>query len=353
MESPDPVVSVVMAVYNERPYLEGAVRSILHQTFEDFEFIIVDDGSTDGSGEVLERFAETDDRIRLTHQENQGISRSRNRGLSMAKGRYIAVMDGDDVSKPRRLGRQVQFLRTHPEVGVVGTKIKYIDADGQVTGEWPLPTDPDVTSWKLLFNACLCHPSVMVRRSLLEELGGYAEWMPVGLDYELWTRAVQVSRLANLPETLLKLRRHEGAVTVSRRTEQIRLCGRAAVSLHRALLGSEAEAQKTAFLVWMETKGIDRAVEETGVRDFAALHEYVRALYKAWTRQLRSDGSNVRVRQHALVKLDALAEQVAEQEGWARGAVHKLRARGMAPGREIVPWGLRAIRRRIAQSPIR
>ena len=217
-----------------------------------------------------------------------------------------------------------------------------------MTGEGPLPTDPDVISWKLLFNACLCHPSVMVRRSLLEELGSYAEWMPVGLDYELWTRAVQVSRLANLPETLLKLRRHEGAVTVSRRTEQIRLCGRAAASLHHALLGPEAEAQKSAFLVWMETKGIDRAAEETGVRDFAALHEYVRALHEACTRQLCSDGSNVRVRQHALVKLDALAEQVADQEGWAQGAVHKLRARGMAPGREIVPWGLQAIRRRIA-----
>jgi hypothetical protein len=193
----------------------------------------------------------------------------------------------------------------------------------------------------------------MARRTLLEELGGYAEWARYIEDYELWTRAARQSRLANMSDTLLKLRRHDGSVTVSKRKEQIRMSGRVAVNFHQMLLGPKANQQLSEFLVWMEAEGIDRAVEETGVRDLSAVHRYMQVLYEACTRQLCSEGPNVQVRQHALVKLDALADRIAEREGWMERMRHKARARGMAPGQEIVPWGLQAIRRRIAQSPIR
>lgn len=337
-----------MAVYNERPHLEEAVQSILAQTFGDFEFIIVNDGSTDGTGNVLERLAGRDDRIRLVHQENRGVCRSRNRALSMANGRFMAIMDGDDVSDSRRLERQVQFLRTRPEIGLVGTKIKYIDADGQVTGRGHRPTEPDVMAWKLLFNTCICHPSVMARRTLFEELGGYCEWAPVGQDYELFTRAVQVSELATVPDRLFKLRRHSGSVTVSKRKEQVRIAGKAAANLHRALLGSRADEQRSAFLVWMETEGIERALEETSIQDLDTIHGYVRALYRAYVRRLRSDGINVRVRGAALAKLDIIAEQIAGCKGRARGLLQKVRARCMPPANEILPWVVQAMRRRVA-----
>ena len=342
-----PVVSVVMAVYNEQPYLEEAVQSILGQTFEDFEFIIVNDGSTDGSKDVLERFAERDDRIRLIHQENRGLIPSLNRGLSMAKGRYVARMDGDDVSHARRLERQVQLLNAHPEVGVVGTKIEYIDVEGRVTGHWPLPTNPEVIAGRLLFNNCLCHPSIVARRTLLRELGGYAEWAKYAEDYELWTRAVKTSRIKNVCETLLKLRRHEGSVTVSKRVEQIRMCGQVAFKLHQDLLGSAANQQHSKFLVWMETKGIEKAVEETGVQDFVAVHEYLRVLYRAYAHQLRWEESNVRVRQLTLPKLDAIAERITEQRGWEQKVFYKVRARCMYPVGEVFPWIVRAVRQRI------
>lgn len=347
MESP--IISVVMAVYNERPYLEAAVQSILDQTFTDFEFIIVNDGSTDGTKEALERFADQDDRIRLLHQENRGLIVSLNRGLSAARGSLIARMDGDDISHPERFERQVEFLRTHPKIGGVGTRVDYIDRDGQVTGgKWPSSIDPDVITWNLLFGACLCHPTVMVRRTLLNELRGYAEWARFAEDYELWTRAVQRSQLANLPDTFLRRRRHEGSVTVARRTEQVCTCEEVATKFHQALLGRQVENRRAAFVVWMAAEGIDRAVEETGVQDFAAMHKYVRTLYGACARQLLSDGSNVRVRQQALPKLDAIAERIAEREGWRAGLRHKVWARCMAPRRETLPWAIQALRRRIA-----
>ena len=114
-----PKVSVVMSVYNAEPYLEAAIDSILNQTFRDFEFVIVDDGSTDGSTEILEKYAKGDSRIRLVHNAfNKGLIRSLNRGVKLAKGEYIARQDGDDVSLPQRLASQVQFLDEHPEIGV-------------------------------------------------------------------------------------------------------------------------------------------------------------------------------------------------------------------------------------------
>jgi glycosyltransferase involved in cell wall biosynthesis len=108
-----------MAVYNERPYLGEAVQSVIDQTFTDFEFIITNDGSTDGSKEVLERFEQSDDRICLVHRKNRGLIASLNRGLDMARGKYVARMDGDDISRPERFERQVSFLERNPEIGIL------------------------------------------------------------------------------------------------------------------------------------------------------------------------------------------------------------------------------------------
>ena len=347
---PEPPVSVVMSACNERLYVEEAVQSILRQSFGDFEFIIINDGSTDGTGKVLERLAESDDRIRLVHQENQGISLARNRGLSMASGQYVAVMDGDDISDPRRFERQVQFLRSHSKIGGVGTRIEFVDAEGETMGEWAVPTDPDAIAWELLFNSALGHPAVMLRRALLEKIGGYAEWIPSAEDYELWTRLIQVSQLANLPDTLHKLRRHEGSITVSKREGQIRAIGSAATNFHRALLNSRADEQKSKFLVWMEMKGIERAVKETGVQDFSGVHDYLLALHRACIHQLCSEEINIRRLRDSLLRLNRISEKIADRKGWAKGMFYKARACFMAPAREILPWGIRAIQGRIERA---
>lgn len=352
MTSTDPPVSVLMPVYNGRPYLERAVRSVLDQTFENFEFIIINDGSTDGSREVLERFAANDDRIRLVHHENQGPAASLNRGLDLARGRYIARMDADDVTHPERFERQLCFLESNPEIEVVGTQIESIDADGTPSGKlsgWFLPTDPDMVAWSLLFHSCLCDPSILARHSLFRELNGYAEWVGhSGGDYELWTRAVLKSRLVNLPEKLHQYRQHGDSITRTKRSGQLRTSCKAVGALHRALLGPSVDERISHFLLWMEEKNLDTAVEETGLDAYSAVHRHLRALYEAHARRLSgTDGPNIQVRRRALHKLDLLARKIAEERGWAPEALYKVRARLMRPVSEVPPWVLKAVRRRI------
>jgi hypothetical protein len=127
----NPTVSVVMSVFNGEPYLHEALESILNQTFRDFEFIIINDGSTDGSATVLESYRKSDSRLRVYHQENRGVGESLNRGCGLAQGKYIARMDADDIATSGRLMRQVEFMEGHPEVDVVGGAVEFIDATGK------------------------------------------------------------------------------------------------------------------------------------------------------------------------------------------------------------------------------
>jgi hypothetical protein len=332
------LVSVVMAVYNERPRLMESIQSILNQTFSDFEFIIINDGSTDGSKEMLEQFADQDDRIRLFHQKNRGLTPSLNRGLSEAQGAYVARMDGDDVSRPNRLEKQVRFLDSNPGIGIVGSWVDQMDADGESNGEWHLPTDPDLIAWELLFHNCLCHPSVMMRHSLLEELGGYANWAAQAQDYELWTRAVFESRLANLPEKLHRLRRHGDSITETKRADQLQVCCEATTRLHEALLGVEANEKFAHFLAWMHHENVQSAIEETGLRELSAVHEYVRDLYRVYVRDVLPEDRNMEVRRTALFTLDTLANEIQKDRGWFAGCLHRLRARVMHPRREVLLW---------------
>jgi len=334
-----PLISVVMAVYNERPYLEVAIQSVLDQTFKDFEFIIVNDGSTDDSEEVLDRFEQSDDRIRLVHQENRGLIASLNRGLDMARGKYVARMDGDDISRPERFERQVSFLERNPEIGVLGTQADKIDADGNVRENWnrSLPTDPDVAAWRLLFNICFCHPTVMMRHALLERLGGYAEWAIGAEDYELFTRALLETRLANLPETLFEHRRHEDAVSVRKREKYTHRCTEAAASLHRVILGPDANEQIAGFLVCMERAGLEAAIAETDVEDFSRVHGYLCSLYEACSHRFFVGGSSIQVLRRALRKLDTIADEIMKAEGVSEGAFHKIRSWSILSGREFLP----------------
>lgn len=347
MTSQEPKISVLMSVFNGQPYLKKSVRSILNQTFEDFEFIIINDGSNDGSKAVLERFADRDNRVRLVHQENRGLVPSLNRGLSMARGRYIARMDADDISLPERLETQVRFLDSHSEVGIVGTQHIWIDGDGEITHYPSLPTDPSYIAWRLLFEPCIVHPSIMARRSLMQKLDGYMEWAKYGEDYELWTRAVLESRVANLSEVLIKYRRWEGEqVTKTKRKRVWKTVRRSAATYHRAVLGTSADEDVARFLAMMSQFGIRPAVRETQFTNFGAAFEYICTLYSAYKGCSLGKQSDIRVRQAALARLDTMANKIAEKKGWLAGIEHKLRARLMSPTHEVIPWIWEAIRRR-------
>lgn len=201
-----PKVTVLMAVYNGEHYLRETIDSILAQTFQDFEFLIVNDGSADSTQEIIQSY--DDSRIRLVNNErNIGLTRSLNKGLELAKGEFIARQDADDVSQPERLAKQVAFLETHPEVALLGTGYQEIDAQGNLIGEGNLPCTCTQIRWDLLFYSPFIHSAVMWRKNyVLEQVGFYNESYSYAQDYDLWCRIARTLQVANLSESLVKYR---------------------------------------------------------------------------------------------------------------------------------------------------
>lgn len=205
-----PLVSVVMSVYNEEQYLGGAIDSILRQTFQDFEFIIIDDGSVDHTPMVLEGYY--DSRLRVFHQANQGQSSALNRGIRLASGCYIARMDGDDISLPERLEKEVHFLDAHPEVGLVGTWCLKVDATTGNRRPQSLPEEDGAIRRFMRVDNPFIHSSVMIRKAVLDRVGLYDEGF-IWQDYELWVRIAKHHRMANIPEPLIIRRKHPTSIT--------------------------------------------------------------------------------------------------------------------------------------------
>jgi glycosyltransferase involved in cell wall biosynthesis len=217
-----PRVSVVMSAYNEERYLGAAVESLLGQTFRDFELIVVDDGSSDRTPEILASYG--DPRLRVFRQTNQGLTASLSCGVALARGGYIARMDADDVAYPERLARQVGFLDANPGVGLLGTAFDEIDGEGRVVGRRRYPTGDAALRRILIRHNPFFHSSVMMRREPLETVGGYQATAESFLveDYDLWFRLARVTRLATLPEALTARRYHGENVSLRRETAQLR-----------------------------------------------------------------------------------------------------------------------------------
>lgn len=204
-----PPVSVVMPVYNAERYVEEAVRSILWQTFADFELVAIDDGSTDSSGEILERLACYDPRIRVIRQENSGIATARNRASEVARGELLAIMDADDICLPERLGRQVSCMTARPHLALIGAGYEEIDSSGDPTGWRMVPPARDEEIKNGLTRGCpIAQPTVMMRRDAFFAVGGYRAGFSQAEDYDLWLRLAERYRLANLPEPLVRYRVH-------------------------------------------------------------------------------------------------------------------------------------------------
>lgn len=213
-----PKVSVVMSVYNGQRYLPDAVESILGQTLTDFEFIIVDDGSTDRTSEILHGFR--DDRIMLVeNSENIGLTRSLNKGLQMARGKYIARMDADDISLPERLEKQVKFLDEHKAVGLVGSAVVYVDQDEKELGVQRVCTE-NIHQALLSVEFCWWHSATAFRAECLERVGAYRGEFRYAQDYDLWLRIAERYDVASLSEPLVKLRLHPESISVARRAHQ-------------------------------------------------------------------------------------------------------------------------------------
>lgn len=214
---PSPLVSVVMTVHNDAPFLPAAVESILGQTFGDFEYVIVHDASTDGSREILDRYA--DPRIRiLDNPENLRLGRSLNRGVAAARGELIARLDANDIAPLDRLEKQVRFLSEHPELALVGGQYEAIDTAGRRIpwAELPRPVTEPGVQWFMMFNSPFIHSAVVFRKAVFDAVGGYDpafEWAP-SEDAELWSRmAAAGHRMVNLPDMLVLLRHDPTSIT--------------------------------------------------------------------------------------------------------------------------------------------
>ena len=224
-----PTISVVMSVYNAGRYLRDAVESVLSQSFSDFELIILDDGSTDDSPNVLKEYAARDPRIRVTVRENQGLTVTLNEGLAQARGEFIARMDCDDVCLPGRFARQLDYLRADPSLVCAGGHFELIDEKGRLLTRLRPPSD-DESIQKLLLagHTAICHPAAMMRREAVTRVGGYDPYFRTTQDLDLWLRLGEVGRLGNVPAVVLKFRQHGGSISETRRQEQRRF-GREAV----------------------------------------------------------------------------------------------------------------------------
>lgn len=216
-----PKVTVIMSVYNGEKFVGSAIKSILAQTFNDFEFIVINDGSTDKTSEILATF--DDQRIKVIHQSNMGLTKSLNKGIQLARGEYIARMDSDDVALPERLEKQVKFMDANPDVGVVGTAYYEIDACGKIIGKKTFPIcDKELKKVLIRYNP-LFHGSVMIRRSVFEQVGLYNEQFQKSQDYELWFRVIKHFKLANLSEPLMMRRYTPTNISVAYERQQIAL----------------------------------------------------------------------------------------------------------------------------------
>jgi len=229
------MVSVVMSVLNCARFLSEAVESILEQSFREFEFIVIDDGSTDGSGSILDSYGRRDPRVRVYHQQNRGMADSWNRGCGLAQGKYIARMDGDDIALPKRLMWQVEFMEKHPEVAVLGGAVDVINARGELLVTYPNPIGDREIKSALLRRCALWHPTVLMRKEVLVSVAGYRKAAVDAEDYDLWLRIADHFQLANLEAVVLKYRVHPWQLSVRKCRQQAlsMLAARAAASSRR------------------------------------------------------------------------------------------------------------------------
>lgn len=214
-----PYVSIIMPVYNCIRYVQESIESILGQTYADWEFIIIDDGSTDGTRELLNNICK-DPRIKIYNQDNRGIAKSLNTCLRFASGRYIARQDADDISFPTRLAKQVAFLDSMPECGFVGTWAQWTDEDDKCIQILDYPIQDDEIQLDLLNRCCFTHGSVTMRKTALDKVGGYCEDFQLAQDYDLWLRIAERFKAANIPEVLYIYRKVKDSISCQRYAER-------------------------------------------------------------------------------------------------------------------------------------
>jgi Glycosyl transferase family 2 len=237
-----PQISVIMPVFNAVPHVRVAIESVLAQTFRDFELIVIDDDSTDGSMQIVHGFR--DERIRVIHNaENCGAAKTKNLGIENARGEFIAFLDADDIALPCRLAEQTGFLHRNPHVAIAGSQITLIVENGAEAGENPkLCCAPDEIAPTLLFENCIAQSSVMLRCTALPRDPFRTEFEPAE-DYDLWARLAPASSIASMEHPLVNYRVHAGG-TSARKAARMKTSTRSIHLAQLERLGIEASQQQ-------------------------------------------------------------------------------------------------------------
>lgn len=242
-----PLISVIMSVWNGERYLRQAVDSILNQSLKDFEFIVIDDASTDNTAEILRAYAEQDPRFRIIHNEkNLGLGENLAHAVDLAKGEFVARMDADDISMPERLKVQSDFLLNQPEILICGSDFEIIDADGLSKKKVGLIKNVNFLRWRLFLGGgtLVNHGVAMFRKSFFDKFGNYSS-LRTAQDFELWSRLYEEQPLpiANLDRCLLQYRIHQEAISSSAKPEQEENAIKTRLKTISKLLGSEVKKE--------------------------------------------------------------------------------------------------------------
>jgi glycosyltransferase involved in cell wall biosynthesis len=219
-----PKASVLLPVYNAEAYLEQAARSVLCQTFKDFELLLLNDGSSDRSAAIIDRLVKEDSRCRALAWPNQGLVASLNTGLEAARGEIIIRMDADDICHPERFERQIDYLTANPTCVAIGAKVMLIDPEGlPIMAMGLLRQHAEIDSGNLAGNgSMICHPAVAMRASALRKVGGYRAEYEYAEDLDLFLRLAEIGQLTNLNEILLEYRQHPASIGYAKRAAQVR-----------------------------------------------------------------------------------------------------------------------------------
>jgi len=261
-------VSVLMTVYNGMPYLKPAVDSILEQTYSDFEFIIVNDGSTEESTRDYLDSIE-DPRVKVFHEPNRGTAGGSNFGLQHCKRKYVARMDADDISLPTRLEEQYEFMEANPEVSLVGTQLRIIGEE-KLGIEVQIPTTHDeIYSALLTLDHGMNHGSCFYRNELIQKIGGYWKVHKFNDDWDMFLRMGEVGKLANLPKVLFYYRTLPGSLVGSRWREMREYFQYAVDCANRRKSGEEIQTPKAFFAKLANRPWLARVTESMGIYSLA------------------------------------------------------------------------------------
>ncbi len=293
-----PKVTVILPVYNGEDFVAEAVRSILEQSFSDFELLVIDDGSTDNSLDIIRSF--DDSRIRLhVNEHNLRLIATLNRGIGLAQGEYIARMDADDISCSDRLEKQLNYLDENTDVYVAGAQVRYIDASGAAIHDRLAPTyplHPDVFRWRIWFGCCIAHPTVVARRKFFEIAGFYNKDYCHCEDYELWLRSAHSLPIINLPDVLYSTRIHGHNVSVVHHDQQRHNSNLAVASAMFRSYKLAVEPRHVALLQGMTTEISSQEIGKVDNKDVYSTIALLNNLYDAVAQTVGAEASLAQIK---------------------------------------------------------